>query len=97
MTPFIDGNIWSVFHDEFNPEWFYVHRVYYYNSLNDDPNTLEGDFTQVPESIIENLHLLTTVDYSIIQKYQVPIVRKYDTTKWKIDLTVYYEKNNNMQ
>jgi hypothetical protein len=95
MKPFLDGNIWSVFHNEFDPDWHYVHRVYYYNSLNSDPNTLEGDFTQVPESLIEDLNLLSKIDYSIIQKHQIPVVRKYDSIKWKIDLTI-YEKNINL-
>jgi hypothetical protein len=92
MIPFLDCIIWSVFPDNSRPQYFYVYRTYHHNSITSNLNVLnENDKIQVPENIIQNLFLLEKVDFNKIQTYNIPILRKYDSIKWIIDLTYYEE------
>jgi hypothetical protein len=90
MTPFLDCNIFSITYDSFN-EYYVIAKVYKYNSNTEEFNTpIPPGFTQIPEFEIDNLNLLQNLDYNFINKFKIPIIKREDSGRWKIDLK-YYE------
>lgn len=97
MIPFLDCNIWSVFPDNHNVGYFFVYRIYHHNSMQGNFNLLDQyDCVQVPESLIENLGVLNKLDTNLINEHRIPILKKYDSVKWKIDLE-HYEQYSSIQ
>jgi hypothetical protein len=95
MTPFLDCNVWSV-NPDLDPNGFaMVEKVYHYNSLLGDCNTLEHNvqtgFIQIPQFEIQNLELLNLLDFQFINEHKIPIIKILNNT-WSIDL-YYYEQN----
>lgn len=90
MTPFLNCNIWSVPIMGHTEDGFYfVNSVYHHDSLNQNYNPdIEPGLIQVPEFLIENLELLRTINFSMLNDHRIPIL-KGDGDKWKIDLTHY--------
>jgi hypothetical protein len=102
MSSFLNCNIWSLFPDDrVISNHYLVEKVYEYNSDNDDFNRkIEYITVQVPEFEIANQHLLSGIDYNIVNQYKIPIVKKLvqnNTETWTIDLTYYDAKINSMQ
>jgi hypothetical protein len=90
--PFLDCNIWSVNTTQqpyINDNFYLVERVYYYNSLDSGIVNFNLECIQIPEFEIQNSHLLSNLDYELINKQKIPILYRNNEI-WKIDLT-YYE------
>lgn len=91
MQPFLNCNIWSVNITEAHGEFYYVEKVYHYNSLESGMLYFSTSSVQIPEFQIKNIHLLNTLsdsDYENINKYYIPILRN-QLLLWEIDLTHY--------
>ncbi len=89
---FLDCNIWSVplFDQPYIFDNFYlVEGVYYYNSLHSGIVCFNIDSLQIPEFEIENIEMLSNLDFELINNNTIPILCRKDET-WKIDLK-YYE------
>ena len=69
--------------------FYYVSRVYFYDSLNSDITEFQPELIHIPEFEINNLHLLQNIDYTVINANSIPIL-KNTSNSWEIDLT-YYE------
>ena len=89
MTPFLYCNIWCIDISITYNNFYYVSRVYFYNSLSSDITEFPPEVIHIPEFEIHNLHLLQNVDYNIINTNSIPILKNTDNN-WEIDLT-YYE------
>lgn len=99
-TAFLDCNIWSVYlnvQPYVDHNFFFVERVYSYNSLTSGIIIFNPNCMQIPEFEIKDLHLLDKVDYELINKYRIPVLYKVNDS-WKINLEMYneYDKNISM-
>jgi len=88
MTPFLYCNIWSVFTTLNYDDFYYIHRVFHYDSLNSGIVDFDPALIHIPEFLISNLHLLHDVDYDFINENTIPILKR-EVLSWKIDLTHY--------
>lgn len=95
MSSFLDCYIWSISCCNID-QYFLIEKVYYHNSLTNDFVSIVPGNVQVPEFEIKNIHLLNQVDFDIINKNQIPIIKLNDDDSWSIDLKYYYEFNSNM-
>lgn len=95
MTPFLDCNIWSVVSSDIN-KFFLVEKVYYYNSMTNELVDIIPGHIQIPEFEISNLSLLQQVDFGVINKFGIPIIKMHEDDSWSIDLTYYEEYNTNL-
>jgi hypothetical protein len=94
MKPFLDCNIWSVGHISDDMGFSLVQKIYPYYSDTEEFNfSIEPGFIQIPEFEITNLHLLDNLDYTIINQFRVPILKRTETGIWTIDLTHYENLN----
>jgi len=94
MKPFLECNIWSIQAGMDANGFTFVEKIYYYNSMVGDCNILENTsvgFIQIPEFEIQNLHLLDSLDFDLINKNRIRIIRNVNDI-WAIDLS-YYEQN----
>jgi hypothetical protein len=69
-----------------------VRKIYPYNSDTEEFNTpIPPGFIQIPEFEIKRLELLDNLDYDLINKFRIPLLRRNTYTgEWSIDLR-YYE------
>jgi hypothetical protein len=91
MSAFINCNIWSV-HNLYVDDFGYtlVRRIYPYNSDTSEFNApIPPGFIQIPEFEIKNLHLLDNLDYDLINKFSIPIIKRDEEGNWSIDLKCY--------
>jgi hypothetical protein len=91
MNSFLDCPIWSVNYLQIDNYGFtFPKRVYYYNSNTEEFNSpIPPGFVQIPEFEIKNINLLDTIDFELIDKYAIPILRRNEKNEWSIDLLNY--------
>lgn len=88
---FLDCNIWSVNNIQqpyIEHNFFLVSSVYYYNSLLSGAVSFDLECIQIPEFIIQDIHLLDGLDFNFINENCIPILYK-DKDAWKINLRFY--------
>lgn len=99
MKPLIDCDIWSIL-PAFLPGGFHlIEKIYYHNSLKDEPTDFNTACRQIPSFEIENLQLLFQMDKKIVEENHIPIIRCYmknDKETWTID-TSFYERYTKLQ
>jgi hypothetical protein len=93
MKPYLDCNIISVMALSNTPDYFYqIDNIYHYNSLTSGIINFKLDCIQIPEFEIRDKHLLNNLDFDLIDRLNIPIIKRVieDNEYWKIDLK-YYE------
>lgn len=74
-------------------EFYLIDKFYHHNSLTSDIISFQYFCIQIPENEITDIHLLYGLDYDIINKFRIPIIKRIVDSEieyWKIDLK-YYE------
>lgn len=90
-TAFLNCNIWSVQTTDqpyYEQNFYLVSSVYYYNSLTSGIINFDMNCIQIPEFEIENIELLSNLDFNFINEHSIPILYQ-DNDIWKIDLRIY--------
>lgn len=93
QDPFLNCTIVSVVALSNTADYFYkVDNIYHYNSLESGVYNFRTDCIQIPEFEIRDRDLLNGLDFELIDKLNIPILRRVieDDEYWKIDLK-YYE------
>lgn len=89
MSSFLDCNIWIIPDIDHTEDYFYpVYEVFKYNSNTDNFSMYMPGSIIVPEFEIENLHLLEGLDFDLINKNRIYLIKR-ENTKWSIDLKYY--------
>lgn len=92
---FLNCDIWSVpLLDQpyLDDDFYLVDNVYHYNSIESGIVAFKYDCVQIPEFEILEIHLLKDLDFDLINKNTIPILRRVielGNEYWKIDLTNY--------
>lgn len=100
-SAFLNCIVWSVpllDQPHIDDKFYLVHSAYYYNSLNSGIYNFKYDCIQIPEFEILDNNLLHDLDFDLINKHHIPILRRIvndDKDYWKIDLTHY--ENHKLQ
>jgi hypothetical protein len=74
-------------------EFYLIDKVYYYNSLESKSINFQYVCIQIPEYEIVNYDLLYNLDYDLINKFRIPLIKRVVNSQnesWEIDLK-YYE------
>jgi hypothetical protein len=80
-----------------NEDYYCIEQVYRYDSNNTEYNRqIPVGSIQIPEHDIKNLNLLEDLDYTILKKHQIPLIKKSGDS-WSIDLYYYEKVYSNMQ
>jgi hypothetical protein len=95
MIPFLDCKIWSITCDGID-QYFFVEKIYHYNSLKTGIINIIPGHIQIPEYEIYNLDLLSNTSFDIINEYRIPIIKLNDN-RWTIDLKYYEQYHSNLQ
>lgn len=90
MKPFIDGIVWLISEQDEGPDYFYLVRdIRYRTSNTEDFDAYITGTIAVPDSEIDNLELLETVDlFGEISQKNIPFIRR-NGSRWTIDLRHY--------
>ncbi len=91
MQPFLNCHIFSVHNLTPVVDFYFIQRVYFYNSLESGIVYFDEHTTQIPQFEIDNLNLLNQLketDINTIHENGIPILRRLDD-KWMIDFTHY--------
>ena len=94
-TAFLNCIVWSVPSSQpyIEDNFYLVDSTYHHNSLEDKLHNFRYDSIQIPEFEIKNNYLLDELNYDIINKNSLPILKRVienDNEHWTIDLK-YYE------
>ena len=96
MNSFLEGYIWSVpIMGKTEDNFYFVEKVYYYDSNSSNYNfKIEPGCLQIPDFVIKNKELLQTVDFEILNKNRIPVLKQMGDS-WEVNLE-YYEKHLNI-
>jgi hypothetical protein len=90
MSSFINCVVWLISEEDESKDYFYLVRdIRWRNSDNEDFDAHIPGTIAVPDTEIDNLHLLETVDlFGDIFKRNIPFIRR-NGSRWIIDLRHY--------
>lgn len=92
--PFLDCYIFSVTSlAETSDRYHLVEEIYHYNSLASKQLSYSQYCIQIPENEIQDKHLLDGLDYELVNKHRIPLIKRivnFKDEQWKVDLK-YYE------
>ena len=99
MIPFLDCNIWVI---RDTPDatrgdnFYFIYLIHQYNSLTGSFNTeFFEDFYKIPQFEINNIHLMDSIDWKLLQN-GIPVLKKNEDDTWEINLK-YYDEYINLQ